>query len=212
MFVENIHAPFGQANDIWKNSSEGEAIFELYLQCVEDCAAYEIPTMVIHASCGPQKIPPINGLGLDRFKRIAEKAQRSDINIAVENMCRPEAIATATYILEQIDSPRLGFCFDAGHHNARQAPEMDMLARFGHRLMALHLHDNDGTDDQHLLPFDGTVDWPALMRKIAQSGYKGPTTLEVVCEGYQDISPEHFLALAYKQAVRLDQLRMEALS
>ncbi len=30
---------------------------------------------------------------------------------------------------------------------------------FKDKIFALHLHDNDQTHDQHLLPFDGTMDW-----------------------------------------------------
>ena len=33
----------------------------------------------------------------------------------------------------------------------------------GDKLIALHLHDNDGISDQHLLPFDGTVNWKNIM-------------------------------------------------
>ena len=36
--------------------------------------------------------------------------------------------------------------------------------------MALHLHDNDGARGQHQLPFDGHIDWPAVMKKIAATG------------------------------------------
>jgi len=162
--------------------------------------------MVLHASFGIE-YPPASELGLDRFKRIADRAERRGVNVAVENMCTAKGIARATTVLERVDAPRLGFCFDSGHHNARKAPEEDMLARFGHRLMALHLHDNDGMDDQHLLPFDGTTDWAEQMRKIAATGYKGPTALEVMHWGYEALPPEEFLALAHERAKRLEALR-----
>ncbi|MCL1888300.1 MAG: sugar phosphate isomerase/epimerase, partial [Kiritimatiellaeota bacterium] len=111
------------------------------------------------------------------------------------------------------DSPRLGFCFDNGHHNARDPQTADLFARFGHRLMALHLHDNEGyltgagEEDQHRLPFDGTTDWPARMRAIAATGYNGPTSLEVVHDGDHEKSPSEFLALAFERAARLEALR-----
>jgi len=207
LFVENIHAPFGDiTQNIWADNEAGQATFECYMQCVEDCANYEIPAMVLHVSRS-NDLPLVSDPGLNRLKRIADRAEQRGINIAIENLRTAEAITRATYVLEQIDAPRLGFCFDAGHHNARLVAETDMLAQFGHRLMALHLHDNDGTDDQHLLPFDGTTDWPALMQRIRQTGYTGPTTLEVVCEGYQDRPPEEFLALAYERVKKLDELR-----
>ncbi|KKN76715.1 hypothetical protein LCGC14_0366860, partial [marine sediment metagenome] len=38
---------------------------------------------------------------------------------------------------------------------------------------------NDGSGDQHNLPFSGTVDWPRLVRTIAESSYVKPLSLEV---------------------------------
>jgi len=207
LYVENMHSNFENANDIWDDTQAGQALYEYYLRCVSDCAAFEIPAMVVHCLRRGVAMPPDTTLGFERFKRIVDRAERLGVNVAMENQRTPEQMALAARLLEEIDSPRFGFCFDSGHHNAREKPDIDMPARFGHRLMALHLHDNDGTDDQHLLPFDGTTDWPAQMRKIAATGYKGPTTLEVVNEGYLDTPPEEFLALAYERAKRLEALR-----
>jgi len=206
LLAENVHVDFFNASHIWEDTPEGQAVFEYYLKCADDCAASEIPAMVLHASYGMEQAPA-SELGLERFKHIADRAERRGVNVAVENMCTAEGIAKASCVLEHIDSPRLGFCFDSGHYNARRVPEMDMLARFGHRLMALHLHDNDGTDDQHLLPFDGTTDWPAQMRSIAATGFRGATALEVFYRGDEAMPPEEFLARAYERAVRLEALR-----
>ena len=215
LWIENIHTNFEQSNHLWEDTQEGQAVYKYYLQCVEDCAAFEIPTMVVHPSYSFGALPPTSPLGLDRLQRVVDRAEQKGINIAMENMLRPEAIARAAWLLEQIESPRFGLCFDSGHHHARfvQTPETDLLARFGHRLMALHLHDNHGQStssdhpDEHLLSFDGTIDWAALMRKIAETGYQGPTTLEVENKGHEETPPEEFLALAYERAVKLEQLR-----
>ena len=215
LFIENIHTNFEQANHLWEDTQEGQAVYEYYLQCVEDCAAFDIPTMVVHPSYGFSALPPTSQLGLDRLHRIVDRAEQQSVNIAMENMLRPEPIARAAWLLEQIESPRFGLCFDSGHHHARfvQTPATDLLTRFGHRLMALHLHDNHGqitnanSADEHLLPLDGTIGWAAQMRKIAETEYRGPTALEVENGGYQDKSPEEFLALAYERAVQLEELR-----
>jgi sugar phosphate isomerase/epimerase len=209
LFVENMHTQFNEANRIWEDSAAGQALFEYYLRCVDDCAQFEIPTMVVH-SIRRGSPPPASELGMERFARVIDRAERKGVNVALENQRSPEQLTRVPLLLERFGSPRFGLCYDSGHHNARElrAPEADMLARFGHRLMALHLHDNDGADDQHLLPFDGTTDWAAQMRAIAQTGYAGPTALEVVNEGCRDKSPEEFLALAYERARRLEALRL----
>ena len=210
LVVEHVHAPL-EANPIWEDSEAGQALFGRYLQCIDDCAAFEIPTVVLHASGGGGSgIPPMSSLGLERFRRIADYAETRQVNVAVENLRSQASMERTAFVLEEIDAPRLGFCFDAGHHNARASREVpwDLLARFGHRLMALHLHDNNGEDDQHRLPFDGTTDWPATMAAIAATGYQGSTSLEVgYTEWYAELGPEEFLARAYERAKRLEALR-----
>ena len=203
--IENIHVPFFGANVLWEDSPSGEFVLNHYLQCIDDCVDHEIPTMVLHAIFGGN-MPPVNDIGIKRFWEIANKAEAKGINVAVENL--RETNLHAAYVLEKIDAPRLGFCYDSGHWNAckDKSDEFDLFARFGHRLMALHLNDNHGVADDHLLPFNGTVDWPATMQKIAQTGYQGPTALEfnILMEG---LTAEEFLAQAYARAKKLEAMR-----
>ena len=196
LFIENIHAPFQVQDYIWLDNLDGEAAADCYLQCVADCAEFEIPTMVLHL---PDEDKPYSTLGLDRIKQIAEKAQRLGINVALENL------HNLAHMLEQIDSPRIGFCYDCAHH-CRYYPGEDLLTRYGSRLMALHLHDNDGPA-MHRLPFDGTIDWPQAMEAIAAAGYAGATAIEAMNWSYEALPPEEFLARAFDRAKKLDNLR-----
>ena len=211
--IENIHAPYWEANGLWEDTAAGQAAFDYFLKCIDDCAVLEIPAMVMHASCG--EAPPESEIGLRRFALLIERAEQKGVNIALENMRRASQIEQAGALLERFDSPRFGLCYDAGHYNCRllRTPEADFLSRFGHRLMALHLHDNEGeiagnnNVDQHRLPFDGTIDWPVQMRLIAETGYNGATALEINNMGYEALPPQEFLNQAYERAVKLDQLR-----
>lgn len=38
---------------------------------------------------------------------------------------------------------------------------------------------NDGTQDQHMLPFEGNIKWETTMKKITSCGYIGAIALEV---------------------------------
>lgn len=156
--------------------------------------------MVVHL---PDEDNPHNALGLNRIKRMAEKAEQLCVNIALENL---RNLANLKYVLEQVDSPRIGFCYDCGHHY-RYYPDKDLLSMYGSRLMALHLHDDGGSYDQHRLPFDGTIDWSAAMKKIAVTGYSGATAIEAMNWDYKDLSAEEFLNEAFERAKRLEELK-----
>ena len=211
LYIENVHAETGGAGDFWEDTAAGAAMFAYYLELIGDCAAYEIPTFVMHTGCGGGYLPPMSEVSLTRWRRMIDKAERLGVNIAVENQCAPEKTERAMEILGMFDSPRLGMCYDSGHgnHFGSKGTGREMLRRFGHRLKALHLNDNNGLGDQHLLPFDGTVDWPPLMRQIAELGYKGPTTLELN-DNYPEWTMTEFLRVSFERAKRLDDLRHTA--
>lgn len=200
LFVENIHTPVQSQNNLWLDSLDGATLINCYLQCVEDCAEFEIPTMVVHL---PNEDNPYNALGLDRIKRIIEKAEKLGINVALENL---HNITNVSYMLEQVDSQRLGFCYDCCHHY-NYSPNTDLLSMYGSRLMALHLHDNGGSYTQHQLPFDGNIDWSTTMKKISETNYSGATALEPMNWDYKDLSAETFLKKAFKSVIKLEALR-----
>lgn len=146
---------------------------------------------------------PYNVLGLDRIKRITEKAEQLGVNVALENL---RNLTNLEYVLEQVDSFRIGFCYDCGHHY-RYYPGNDLLSMYGSRLMAVHLHDNNGSYAQHGLPFDDTIDWSATMKKIMKTGYSGATAIEAMNWDYEDFSVIEFLHKAFNRAKRLEALK-----
>lgn len=203
LFIENIHTPFQVQDNIWLDNLDGEASIDCYLQCVNDCAEFEIPTMVVHL---PNDDKPFNSLGLDRIKRIAEKAEQLDVNVALENL---HNITNLSYMLEHVDSQRVGFCYDCCHHY-NYYPSDDLLSKYGSRLMALHLHDYNG-NAIHRLPFDGIIDWSVAMKKIAKTGYSGSTAIEAMNWGYKDLTVEEFLKKAFERAKMLKALKLDSL-
>ena len=203
LHVENAHAPYRSANHMWEDTLDGQAACEEILRCIQDCAAHGIPTLVMHPEnkngAKTAALPGDFSLGIHRMKRIVDTAEQLGVNIAVENMCRPEYLEQ---IFAQIRSQRLGFCFDSGHHNVF-TPDTDFLALYGERLMALHLHDNDGADDWHALPFSGSVDWAKTAAGLKRARYGGFIALEVGNTRFEHIkSPDAFLRLAVERAER----------
>ncbi|MCL1857855.1 MAG: sugar phosphate isomerase/epimerase [Oscillospiraceae bacterium] len=204
LYVENIHGPWSGANELWNDSLNGQNFMEEIFENIKACSFYEIPTLVMHPECknGTEytELPENFDIGIDRWERITDFAERLDVNIAVENMARPEYLDC---IFTNIKSKRLGFCFDSGHWNLFM-PELDLLTLYGDRLMALHLHDNDGINDWHALPLSGNIDWDDIKTKLKSAGYKGSIALEVGNKNFEHIKePEKFLQLAVESAKKL---------
>jgi sugar phosphate isomerase/epimerase len=204
LFVDNIHAPFDNPNSLWLDSRAGEQYLETLIACVDECKLHSIPVAVIHLT-GFNEVAPITELGLDRIKRLVDHAQTQEVNLAFENL---SSLDHLEYVFNNVSSSRVGFCFDSGHENCNH-PNADCLSKYSHRLFAVHLADNYGDSDTHLLPYDGTVDWKALKKKLDNCQSLDCFTLEadfnpkhVRSAIYRDLSADEFLALAYERAVK----------
>lgn len=205
--LETLHAPFGHINDLWLPGEGGEGMLRELTDCADACARYGIPVMVVHISSGIHA-PHVNDLGHARFDRLVEHAGKVGVTIAFENQRK---LANIAFLFElYADCAHVGFCWDCGHEKCF-AGGREYMPLFGGKTVALHVHDNccrDGCDD-HLLPFDGGIDYSRFAEHLRRNRFAGTLMLETMPEHnhrYDDLSHEAFFALAYERAARLRTL------
>lgn len=138
-------------------------------------------------------------------------AQALKIPLALENMVKENY-----EILEQLfaDYPAdaVGLCYDSGHGNIQvsetiPASGIEFLERNKDRLLALHLHDNRGLQDEHQPPRYGTIDWPRLVKAIRSSkSYQGPLSFEMAYHGLSatDRTPAEWARDAYDRCCSVE--------
>ena len=118
------------------------------------------------------------------LKQLTEYLKGTDLVICLENLTSIcENADEIMWFVEKLDSPNVGICLDTGHLNIVPNTTPDHVAfirRAGKHLKALHIADNEGTRDQHLLPFSvGKVDFPAVVSTLKEIGYDGLFNYEV---------------------------------
>jgi sugar phosphate isomerase/epimerase len=123
------------------------------------------------------------GQGRDELGRLVEAAGEAGVRIALENSHnRAEAsVGTLLDVLERFDSEApVGLCFDTGHAHMAEDDLLSALRAAASRLLSFHVHDNDGSDDSHLVPYRGSIDWEAFAGSVRELGLeKRPFTLEL---------------------------------
>jgi sugar phosphate isomerase/epimerase len=72
----------------------------------------------------------------------------------------------------------LNYCFDIGHAHMTGdiGSEFELMKN---RIRSTHLHDNNGREDQHLFPKNGTIDWQSAMRLLGSCPEQYPMLLEL---------------------------------
>ncbi|MBI2303717.1 MAG: sugar phosphate isomerase/epimerase [Chloroflexi bacterium] len=118
---------------------------------------------------------------LASLEELVSHAQEKGVVLGLENRLYQYEIPSLEELEEgfgRFGSDSLGYWHDVGHAEiqARSGfrPHQDWLARLGHRIVGMHLHDVAGFSD-HQPPGRGTVDWDMIARHL-------PSTALRVCE------------------------------
>ena len=122
------------------------------------------------------------------LEQLLRVAQPLGVRIAVEVL--PNELSRAGSLVHFVeedlepgdDLAEAGICLDFGHAHL-DGDLVDAIETVSEHLIATHLHDNGGRADDHLLPFEGTIDWPAALTAIQKVGYEGPFMLEINARG-----------------------------
>ena len=194
----NLHPYYKYNGFMWHDCLEREDAINFNLKQIELCKELGMESIVLHSSQGEGNYI-VSAWGLEAYKRLTEKAEKEEVLLCIENLKHHNQL---TPIFENIQSPYLKFCYDSGHRNAF-APERDFLSEFGSLLAFTHLHDNDGINDSHLLPLDGTMDFTALKNGLEALNYKGYLNLEVKTspKNYRNESLFEYLQTAYSRLI-----------
>jgi sugar phosphate isomerase/epimerase len=135
-------------------------------------------------------------------QEIAELAARVNVRVAVEVI--PNALsdpATLAWLVEeQLDGFDVGVCLDYGHAHL-MGDLSDAIETLSGHLWTTHVHDNGGKRDEHLTPYQGTIDWDAAMMETQKIGYDGVLMFEVADTG----DPVEVLQRCVKARERLEQ-------
>jgi sugar phosphate isomerase/epimerase len=98
-------------------------------------------------------------------------ARHVGVTIAVENTT--SEMGDPSYLRSFVDETRLNglkFNFDIGHAHLADGPENERIekafAPLRELVVSAHVHDNHGEKDEHLAPYEGTIDWEAAVRTL----------------------------------------------
>lgn len=196
------HLGYKGINNIWLSGEEGDMLVDSYKNDIKLCKEAGIPMVVMHLT-SKTEAPMYGDVGLNRIKEIVDYAKELDMKVAFENT---KIKGYLDYVISNIDNDNVGICLDSGHYHVHFGDELNWDL-FKDRIFAVHIHDNDKSDDLHLLPFDGTLDWEDFMSKLDNANYEGPITMELCYRNnYLNISLEEFYKKGYEVGTKLSEM------
>jgi sugar phosphate isomerase/epimerase len=105
------------------------------------------------------------------------------------------------FVERVIDVANVGICLDVGHAHL-DGDLVEAIETVSEHVVAVEVHDNNRRSDDHLVPFDGSIDWPAALTSVQKVGYDGALIFEISGRG----STKEILKRARKAREKMERL------
>lgn len=214
------HAPFGSS---FADEEKTKKRFAEITEAMKRASYLGVENIIVHpcqhlkyAQDGNPEI--LFEYNMEFYSRLIPYCEEYSIKVALENMwqrtgminhstcSRPEEFVR---YVDELNNDCFVACLDIGHAALVREDLPEFIRALGNeRLKCLHVHDVDGTNDSHTLPYFGVVQWEKVMKALAEIGYIGDLTFEadeflrnVPTELYSDA--ECFMAKTGRQLIRI---------
>jgi sugar phosphate isomerase/epimerase len=168
-----------------------------------------VPVVVVHVGLPRTETATAadgRAAGRKSIEELHDIAEPLGVQIAVEVI--PNELSRAGSLvhfveeeLDGLDGRPIGVCLDFGHAHI-DGDLIDAIETVSEHFVTAHVHDNRGRNDDHLMPFEGTIDWPSALTAVQKVGYEGPLIFEVGAHG----STKETLVRAQKARQRMERL------
>ena len=152
-----LHAPFNELFPCAIDKKARVLAADRYRQAIELAKRYGSPKVIIHGGYNPWIYYPV--WYVEQSILFWKEFLREDpgVEIVLENVLETEP-QWLLDIVKGVDDPRLKLCLDIGHVNAySKILLMDWLESWAPYLSHFHIHNNDGSRDQHNALNDGNI-------------------------------------------------------
>lgn len=167
------------------DEAQTEKAVALNIRAIEVCGFFKIPAMVVHSGWDKNATKE-EWFARNKafFDRILPTAEKYHVCICHENSTSvniggvyPKTGAEMREFSEYVGHPLFHSCWDTGHANI-EGSQYEELLTIGDDLKAVHINDNRGERDEHVIPYFGTVNMDEIMTALKEIDFKGPFTFE----------------------------------
>ena len=182
-------------------SARNQYRLELTKKMIALCGYLGCRYLVVHPNRYPELTQQAQRqINLQMYRQLIDAAKTSGVVICLENLPKHEGIRQVEGVCSETDEVRFyidtlnaeagqecfGLCLDTGHAMILGKNLYQFVTAVGSRLKVLHLHENNGVSDCHMLPYTqldlagqrGIQNWDEFLRGLHEIGYEGPISFE----------------------------------
>ncbi len=181
-----------QMHALWDPEAEKkyhDNLQEFYVKCLKAAGILGCPYVVMHPVSPngwdtPFTYQEIFDRNIDFISKLVPFCKEYHTKLAIENLpfrgvdnfFNP---INTLKLINTLNSEEIVMCVDTGHFNIfRDCPIYDTIVKIGDKLKVLHIHDNMGDADYHLLPKKGNFNWDDFCLGLKEIKFDGVLNLE----------------------------------
>ena len=190
VYFNQSHAPYSSS---FQDEEKTKKRFQEIVEAIKRASYLGVENIIVHPcqhleyvkEGNPEKLFEYN---MDFYKKLIPYSEEYGVKIALENMwqytgyinhstcSRPDEFIR---YIDELNNDCFVACLDIGHAALVREDPDEFIKKLGNkRLKCLHVHDVDGTNDSHTLPYYGNINWEKVMKALAEIDYKGDLTFE----------------------------------
>jgi sugar phosphate isomerase/epimerase len=202
--LHSLHAPTSKDASATRESGQPLSVCEVekvrrieamdeFKRAIDVSEDLPFSRLVLHMGGSREEADPRKrDAAFSTLEHLVLHAHHAGVTLAVENTT--SEMGDPAYLRAFVDETRLTglrFNFDVGHANLADGPPEERLeksfAPMKDLVASVHLHDNHGEKDEHLLPYEGSIDW-SMAIPLLKSAPNGE--LPLVLELKEKFGPE----------------------
>jgi sugar phosphate isomerase/epimerase len=185
----SCHAPFTNL-DLSDSRRCKQAVHAL-LKTITFCHQLNCSALTLHISASPgvktrAALKQAKECTIDSLGTIISLARERHVDILLENLV-PRAqhlrlgaeIEDLIDIVEALNGQGVGICIDTGHSVLNRHDPSEDIRKAGRWLRSLHINDNNGLEDLHMVPGKGVIRWGQVYHALHDIHYDGVFMLEI---------------------------------
>jgi sugar phosphate isomerase/epimerase len=191
--LASVHAPIaasltnGQwggalSNALSDNAARQKAVRELEA-ALQIARSISFDTLSVHLGTPASYSLPGDNNRASAFRsaeEICRLAEPFGVRVALEVIPNDlsSADALVSLIERDLDAAHAGICLDFGHAHLL-GDVADAIETAAEHVMATHVHDNRRRQDDHLVPYHGSINWDLALMAMQKIGYDGTYLMEL---------------------------------
>ena len=195
--LASLHAPTNKDASAMRESGiplsvcEAERVRRIeamdeFKRAIDVAEELPFPRMVLHMGGSRESADPRKrDAAFSTLEHLVLHAKHVGVTLCVENTV--SEMGQPAYLRSFVEETRLTglrFNFDVGHANLSDEPQAERIPKafdpMRDLVASMHLHDNHGEKDEHLLPYDGSIEWKSAISLLKAAPEKNlAITLEL---------------------------------